>query len=361
MYYASLAVSLPKKLPKATSALERLVGLMFPPPGDPEDDDPKHELREMLRGNLSVFEALLRSFDAAGFDDVVAIVVDGKSVYVDTEERIDDLQQALEGLVKSRALLAGYAVMRTTFRREQDGMEVLGELRCHARSGDRPDETRIRLSARPLDHAPTREEGPREYAARIRASLRDMDALEARRRAIETLRDTLAAQVRAHIPDVGIDVGPAVIRFISPGRRQLGRMRHLGFGASLRTTVYCSLPSYERVGPYDDPLSRHYYSAYSDLFHWIAVGEVLAGHLPSPHVEVVTATGRRLLRGDEYGYFDASEIVPSRDVVRVSPEGRLKIDASVPDVGALDPSELGSPHSRGWGGEAWADDIDDGG
>ena len=28
---------------------------------------------------------------------------------------------------------------------------------------------------------------------------------------------------------------------------------------------------------------------------------------------------------------------------------------------ALDPSELGSPHSRGWGGEAWADDIDDGG
>ena len=142
-------------------------------------------------------------------------------------------------------------------------------------------------------------------------------------------------------------MGPAVIRFISPGRRQLGRMRHLGFGASLRTTVYCSLPSYERVGPYDDPLSRHYYSAYSDLFHWIAVGEVLAGHLPSPHVEVVTATGRRLLRGDEYGYFDASEIVPSRDVVRVSPEGRLKIDASVPDVGALDPSELGSPHSRG--------------
>ena len=356
MYYASLAVSLPPELPQATSTVKRLLGLLFPPPEKRGGEDGKEELRELLGGNLAVFEALLRSFDAAGFDDVVAIVVDGKPVYVDTEERVDDLQQALEELVRSKAIADGYAVLRTTFRRELDDLEVLGELRCHPRSGVRADETRIRLSARPLDHAPTRDEGPRDYAARVRESLGDAEAIEAKRHTVEALRDAIAKEVRVHIPGGGVELGPAMLRFVSPGVRQLGRMRHLDFGASMRTTVDCSLPSYERVGPYDDPLSRHYYSPYADLFHWIAVGEVLAGRLPSPQVHVVSSTGRRLLRGDEWSSFDAAEIVPPRDVVRVSPEGRLRIDTSIPDVGELDPAEAGSPHAGGWGGEAWADD-----
>lgn len=359
MYHASLAVQLPTELPSPTPSVQRLVELIFPLPAE-EEEDPHAEVRDVLERNLGVFDGLLRAFEEAGFDDVVAIVVDGKPAYVDTEETIGDLQLALEGLVKSKALAKGYAVMRTTFRRRHEGLELLAELRCHARSTARPDETRVRISARPAEHAPGHDEGPREYAARVRESLKDAVAVESHRQAISTIRDEVAAKIKARMPNVGLESDSGIVRLIAPGRRQLGRMRHLAFGASSRQTVYCSLPSYERTGPYDDALSRHYYSVYSDLFHWIAVGEVLGGHLPSPNVEVVSATGRRLFRGDGAKAFDPADFAVSRDVVRVSPEGRLKIDASVPEVAALEVAERGSPHSRGWAGEAWADDIDEG-
>lgn len=356
MFHASLAVQLPATLPSPTNAVTGLIELLFPSSED--DDDRDEELLESLTGNLAVFEALLRSFEAAGFDDVVAIIVDGKAAYVDTEERFGDIHEALEGLVKSHAVDGGFAVMRTTFRREQDGLEVLGELRCHARSKARADETRVRISARPLGHAPAENEGLKEYAGRVRGVVGERERIESQRTAVETICDTVGAQIKSNVPDAVVETSPTVVRLIAPGRRQLGRMRHLGFGTGMRRTVNCALPSYERVGPFDDPLSRHYYSPYSDLFHWIAVGEAVAGHLPSPHVEVVSTTGRRLFLGDEAAQFDPADFAVPRDVVRVSPEGRLKVDASVPEVAALAPGELGSPHSSGWAGEAWAEDID---
>lgn len=359
MYHASLAVQLPTELPSPTPSVQRLVEVLFPRPTE-EDEDRHAEVRDVLERNLAVFEGLLRAFEEAGFDDVVAIVVDGKPAYADTEEIIGDLQLALEGLVKSGALAKGFAVMRTTFRRQHDELELLGELRCHARSSARPDETRIRISARPVGHAPSHDEGPREYAARVRELFEDVAAVESHLQTTVAIRDEIAAKIKARMPDVGLESERGVVRFIAPGRRQLGRMRHLVFGASSRSTVQCSLPSYERTGPYDDPLSRHYYSPYNDLFHWLAVGEVLEGHLPSPNVEVVSATGRRLFRGDGAKSFDPADFAVSRDVVRVSPQGHLKIDASVPEVAALEVTQRGSPHSRGWAGEAWADDIDEG-
>ena len=355
MFHASLAVQLPATLPSPTNAVQGLMDLLF---SSTDDDDDQEDVRNILTGNLSVFEALLRSFEAAGFDDVVAIVVDGKAVYVDTEERFGDIGEALEGVVKSGAVADGFAVMRTTFRREQDGLEVLGELRCHARTKTRAEETRVRVSARPQEHAPVEDEGAKEYAARVRGLVQDAARIESQRVVLGSICEEVGRQIEANLPGSSVETNPAVVRLIAPGRRQLGRMRHLQFGAGMRRTVSCALPSYERVGPYDDPLSRHYYSPYSGLFHWIAVGEALAGHLPSPHVEVVSTTGRQLFRGDEASRFDPADFAVSRDVVRVSPEGRLKVDASVPQVAQLNPAELGSPHSGGWAGEAWAEDID---
>lgn len=356
MFHTSLAVQLPATLPSPTNTVKGLMELLFPPTED-EDDD-KEDLRELLSANLSVFDALLRSFEAAGFDDVVAVVVDGKAAYVDTEERIGDIGEALEGVVKSGAVDDGFAVMRTTFRREQDGLEVLGELRCHARSDAGAEETRVRVSARPQQHAPVADEGAKEYAARVRGLVQDASRIESQRAIVGSICEEVGQQIKANLPGSSVEASPVVVRLIAPGRRQLGRMRHLGFGAGMRRTVSCALPSYERVGPYDDPLSRHYYSRYSDLFHWIAVGEAVAGHLSSPHVEVVSTTGRQLFRGNEARQFDPAEFAVPRDVVRVSPEGRLKVDPSVPEVAELAPSELGSPHSVGWAGEAWAEDID---
>ncbi|MEM6289983.1 MAG: hypothetical protein AAGA54_01920 [Myxococcota bacterium] len=358
MFHATLAVTLPEALPEPTPAVERLVGLVLSRDEEAEPNEADLRLEALLRANLAVYEAMLRAFEAAGFDDVVAVVVDGKPAYVDTEETIGDLQQALEGVVKSQAVAEGFSVMRTTFVRREGALKILAELRTHAVRPDHSAETRVRISARPMDFDPTDDEGPKEYAARVRGYVDDVEAVEAQRSLVEGVVAKLAAEIPGTLAGTTATGEPTIVRFVAPGARQLGRMRHLGFGSALRRTVYCSLPSYERIGPYDDPLARHYYSPYSDLFHWLAVGEVLAGKLPTHQVEVVSATGALLFRGDRHASFDPARFSVPRDVVRVSPQGRLKIDASVPEVANLDPAEAGSPHVAGWAGEQWAEDID---
>ncbi len=322
-----------------------------------EEESLDEAFEAQLRHNLSVFEGLLRAFGAAGFDDVVAVVVDGRPAYVDTEETIGDLQLALEGVVRTGAVADGFSVLRTTFCRRDDGLKVLAELRCHARGEQRTEQIRVRISARPQTFDPADDEGPREYAGRVREYLRDATLRARHVEAVQGIVEGLAGQIPRALGGATISVQPTVIRFISPGARQLGRLRHLGFGQQRKRTVYCSLPAYERIGPYDDPLSLHYYSPYHDLFHWIAVGEVLGGQVPDELVEVVSATGSLLFRGDTAASFDPSSLDPARNVVRVSPEGHLKIDPSVPEVARLDLAPIGTPHSPGWGGEQWADDI----
>ncbi len=359
MFHATLAVTLPAALPDPTPRVDKLVNLVLARDEDAEPNEADVELEALLRNNLSVYEAMLRAFEASGFDDVVAVIVDGKPAYVDTEETIGDLQQALQGVVKSRAVAEGFSVMRTTFVRREGALKILAELRSHAVRPDRTSEIRVRVSARPLDFDPTDEEGPKEYAARVRGYVTDVGGIETQRALVECVVAKLAEEIPRTLVGTTAEVEPTIIRFVAPGARQLGRMRHLGFGSALRRTVYCSLPSYERIGPYDDPLARHYYSPYSDLFHWLAVGEVLAGKLPKHEVEVVTATGAPLFRGDRHGGFDPTRFAVPRDVVRVSPQGRLKIDPSVPEVANLDPAEAGSPHVAGWAGEQWAEDINE--
>lgn len=352
MFHALLAVTPPNSLPdpsaKVRSLVEDIVSC-----GDGETlDDEQQALEGLLLENLTVFECLLGAFEATGFDDVVAVVVDGTPAYLDTQERIDDLQEALEGTARSGAMAEGFSVLRVTFCRRDEGLKLLAELRCHARRDGQGGEVRVRVSARPLDADPTDEEGPREYAARVRGYVGDTAAIETQRATVQDVCVALSAKIPTALAGVSIEAEDVVVRLIAPGARQLGRMRHLEFASLRKRTVACALPSYERTGPYDDPLSRHYYSPYHDLFHWLAVGVVLEGKLETPHVEVVSTTGRHLFRGDRWKMFDTSEFAVPRDVVRVSPQGRLKIDSSVPEVARLVAEEDTTARKRGWLGDA---------
>jgi hypothetical protein len=291
----------------------------------------------------------------------VSVEVDGKAAYLDANEKVGDLQEALQKTVESGALDKGFSVLRTTFCRMEPGLRLLAELRVEARVAEGHPEATIRLSAGEDDLDPQEGEGPREYAARVREYIRSSQRVEANRAAVAGRVEALTKSVPEHLPGARVDGRLVRLRVVAPGPRQVGRMRHLAFGDAWRRTVYSALPSYERIGAYDDPLSRHYYSPYRDLFDWIAVGEVLAGQWAYDWVEVVHPTGRVLLRGTQGTSYDAGALEVPRDAVRVNAEGRLVVDKSIPHVAALTPAEAGSPHSPGFGGEEWTEDQDGGG
>jgi hypothetical protein len=253
------------------------------------------------------------------------------------------------------------------------GLRLLGEFRCQSvdpdgtpltaaeRDSANPaaSDATIRISARPEEFEPGDDEGPRQYAARVRDYIRDAGRIEEHRTFVIGVVEKLRKAMLVRFPGARIRQTAATVDLVAPGARQVGRMRHLGFGAAKRRTVYSSLPPHERIGPYDDPLTHHYYSPYQDLFHWVAMGEVLAGQWPHEWVTVLHHSGRPLFSGMNATTFDRAKLDVDRTAVRVDAAGKLVIDRSIPDVETLDPSEAGNPHSPGWAGEQWAEDIDD--
>lgn len=359
MLHASLSIDLPSELPRPPAAVEKLLNWLK---GKRVFAEPDPELEKLLIDNFTAFEGLLGAFGDAGFDDVIAVMVDGKPAYLDREERLGDLSEAMEKTVQSGAVTRGYQVMRTTFCCVVDDLRVLGELRCYARVPESHPEGKVRLSARPMSFDPGPNEGPREYAKRIREYVRDPSQIERQRKLLEEISLRLQTAIPKRIPktDVRRVAAPRVV-VIAPGPRQVGRMRHLGFRDRRRRTLYSPLPSYERIGPYDDPLVHHYYSPYQDLFNWIVLGEILAGHWALPYVDVLHPAGQTVMRGEQGASFDPAHLKVARNAVRVSPEGQLVIDTGIPNVSSLDPAEAGNPHGPGWAGEQWTNDIDDDG
>lgn len=351
MLHARLLVDLPSKLPKAT-ATSRLVSFLV---GKTQADE---KLEQVLLDNLSVFEQLLLAFGEAGFNDVVSVVVDGKPAYVDVEETIGDLSNALEGTVRSGFVNDGFAILRTTFCRMEGSLRILAELKLRPRVPEGQEEVVIRFSARDQETDVGDDEGPREYAARMREYIRKPEAVREELQSVQAAAQRVAESIPRTIEGARVTARGAWIRVIALGPRQVGRLRHLGFRTMKRGTVYHSLPTFERLGAYDDPINLHYYSPYQDLFDWIALGEILDGHWAFPDLEVVHPTGHVLFTGDRAKEFDPKRLEVSRDAVRVSPEGKLVVDDSIPVVSNFDVAEVGNPHSPGWAGEQWAADIE---
>lgn len=355
MFHAKLSVDLPSEVPPPPSAVKKAVGWLLG-----KKEDPDEGLEQLLLDNLTFFEAFLNAFGDAGFDDVVSVVVDGRPVYVDVEEKFDDFAEALDKTVHSGALEDGFSILRATFCRVEGGLRVLGELRVHARVPEGEAEATLRVSARPDDIELAEDEGPREYAARVRAYVRDADRIDGQRATVEGKVESLSQAIRARLSGAKVERGELSRQIVALGPKQVGRLRHLGFSAARRRTVGSALPSYERTGAYDNPLTLHYYSPYRDLFDWIALGEVLAGQWPSPDVRVVHPTGRLLFTGDRGASYDQGALEVPRDAVRVNAQGALVVDDSIPHVDAVDPAEAGSPHGKGWAGEEWTEDLGDG-
>ena len=355
MFVAALSVDLPSEVPPPPSTVQKVVAWVLG-----RKDKPDEALQHLLQENLTLFEGFLRAFADAGFDDIVAVVIDGKPIYVDVAENVGDLQAALEKTAHSGALNEGYSIMRVTFSRIEGGLRVLGELRAQAKVEEGQAEVRIRLSAREDATDPVDDEGPKEYAARVRAYIHDEARVQGHLKAVQARVDRLAEAIPKRIAGAAVvSTAPVTIRIIAIGPRQVGRLRHLVFGETRRRAVNSALPNYEQIGAYDDPLAHHYYSPYQDLFDWIALGEVLAGRWSSPELRVMHPSGRTLFRGDQGTSYDPSALEVPRNAVRVNAEGNLVVDASIPHVEALEVPDADSPHRPGWAGEEWTDDLDD--
>jgi virulence-associated protein VagC len=361
MFHASMHVDLPSELPPPTpvrSLVRWLLGIV---------PKPDARFEKLISCALTALEGTLRALADAGFDDIISILVDGKPIYVDVENKLNDLEEALEGVARCEAIRQGFSVLRLTASSvssrdgDAEAVHVLADVRLRARVLTGEEEIDITLSGRAVDLAIRPSEQPREYAERVRAWVHHATALDTALATFDALTDRLAASFDRVVLGARARRDPTSVRVIVPGLRQVARMRYLTFGPSFREVVYQALPAHERTGPYDDPFYHHLYSPYADLQSWIVAGEVLDGCWPRSDVELVAPNGTRIATGDRAQAVRPEDLEVARHAVRVDEQGQLVIDSSIARVGSLDPAERGSPHTPGWAGGSWGEGTDGGG
>lgn len=291
------------------------------------------------------------ALEAAGLGDAVHVFADEQALYLDPGETPADLAKALAAAANSPALAADFSKLRLVCSAVDDELHLLADVQIAGRKAKGPNWLDVALAARARGLAVEPGETAGAYRDRVLERIRRSGALEAMLATVDDrvtrLHDALAPQLVGHV----LERTPATARLIRTGTKQVGRFRNLGFGDAVRRPTYRAEPTHKRSGAYDSPFFYYYFDPYQDLLHWVVIEDMFQhGTWASPRVEVVDRTGARLFRGDEASAHASDRFEVPRGAVRFEGEA-LRIDDAVPRESSMDPVEIGSPYTPGFGGE----------
>ncbi|MEM9455465.1 MAG: hypothetical protein AAGF11_14885 [Myxococcota bacterium] len=340
MLHTSITIDLPSEPYPTSGRIASLMRWVLLGP------DPHAGRKRLTVSGLTVLDKLLTGLAASGFDDVISVLVDRRPVYIDTQQRLDDIQLALDRTLASGALRQGLRDVHMVLSRAHDGVHSLADVTLDDEVLVSEHPVALRWSTRIASLRVRPDEGPLEYRERVRDTL-STSGLRPQIAATTAASSQLADNLRAHLQPATVSRHSVVGRVVVPGPTQVGRFRHLGFRQRLRARVYRAEPKDKRIGAYDDPHVYYYYDPYHDLLSWLLVHEALAGRWDAEGVEFVHPDGRLLFVG---GQAPREPLDVPSDAVEFHAQG-LRIDDGLPVVG-FDRAEAGSPHAPGWGGES---------
>lgn len=308
--------------------------------------DPYAGKKRSVQNGLEVIDKLLRGFEAGGFDDIIALYVEDKPVYLDTEERLSDLGVALDRALESGALEDGVKDVRLVASRQDDGLHTLADVTIDDDVLVEDKAVNIKMSTRISRLRVQSDENALEYRARVVETL-DAEGLDGSKTRADQIAVRLAQSLSEQLDPAQVTKGDTSARVVVPGPTQVGRFRHLGFGERLRNRIYRPEPSQKHKEEFWDPHPCYYYDPYHDLFSWLVVEELIEGRYPSDGITFIHPGGDPAFEKGAKG--NHSELTVPLSAVKFY-EHRVDVDDMVPDVG-FHPAEAGTPHAPGWGGE----------
>jgi len=314
---------------------------------------------EITVTGLALIQALVSGFQLAGVTNAVALIVDQKVVYKDPADQGNDLPLIMAACQQSRLLTRKFGEMHLVLSHAENGMLVIADVHLRRETLKGQAEMVVDLSGRIDELRIARGETAAAYAARVRAFARTPQVAEAWERAFESFARRLAAALGTSLPGSRIAAEPVRIQLIRPSAKQVGRFRHLQFGAGVQRPTYRPVPARERLGAYADPFYYYYFDPYYDFMTWVILDDM------ARHNYVWTTA--RLAIVDEHG-LDVTEggAKPPKQVLRealdedavgFSDTGFLLISDDIGDSGELSLDDLASGNdSDAWGADADASD-----
>jgi hypothetical protein len=273
------------------------------------DADPVDWLRDWVGGPLPVRESLIVSpfsllegvtgaFGRADIRDVVAIEVDGTTVYADAEGRMNDRGAAVDAAEARGVFEQAFERMWLAFATRSHGVHLLFDTSIVREVERGTAEMTVEVGGRSDGLRPGAGETPTAYARRLRAALGAAETLGHATAAVDRLCSHLADALERTLIGATIRVDRARIRIIEPTAAELRAIAE----ATPASTGAVRVGAGRRA--HVDPFSRYFDDPMHALTRWLLMDAALTGVLRDRHAEVTDASGEHL--------FDATAPDPTR-------------------------------------------------
>jgi hypothetical protein len=313
---------------------------------------------EVTVTGLALVQSLVQGFQRAGITNAIALVVDNRVVYKDPIDQGNDLPLIMAACMQTRLMQRKFGEMHLVVSHAENGMFLIADVRIQREVMMGQAEMVVDVSGRVDDLRVHKGESAYAYAERVRAFARAPQAAEAWRRAFHVIVQRIAGCLGAELPGARIAVEPVRLQLIRPGVKQVGRFRHLQFGANVQRATYRPAPARQRLGAYADPFYYYYYDPYYDFMTFILLDTMARdGRGWDGGMCVVDDAGADLtLGGRRPAHLLLGDLFP-RGAIHFTDHGYMEVAQDVPQVEALDVDDLASASDAdAWGVDASADD-----
>jgi hypothetical protein len=206
-----------------------------------QEDHPRARRRQYnedaspAQSGLDLLLKICRAYASAGITNAIALEIDQKQIFLDTEEREDDLNEMMSAAQRSGELQKPFHNMHILLSHEEEGLRTLFDIRAdqEALAGAAPITTDI--SARILQMQIRRGEGAKDYAERLRSFAADTSLLDEYRRSLTDLTERVAAHLGHALPDASVTHEAVTVRMQKLTPQQIGNFRNLSFGETVET------------------------------------------------------------------------------------------------------------------------------
>ena len=278
---------------------------------------------------------LSRALDESWFDDVVSVLINDQSVYVDAAEKAHDLDEAVSAAVASGTLSAGFSRLAMVVSHRGTGQHVLAELTVHERFDRTHPGVTLALSIRRESLRPRTSDTPREFAERARRFAREQAAWAGAFAAVDGVVARVVAALERRFGVFRVRASAPVAYVTEPSPIRVARFRELQWRSQVVAPVYwpSRRPSADATW---DPHDAFGFNPYHGLLCWCVLDEILAGRCVHPRVVVGDTQGRVLFGAADGVQHAGDTFAVARNAVQISEE-RITVDPSIPDVVVWDP------------------------
>lgn len=279
----------------------------------------------------AVLEGIVNGFADAGMTNVISLIVDNRTIFLDTQDVPDDLFVMHRVATRSGALNRRFQEMHIAFTHEEDDLHIIIDvkLRPYVLLGE--EELVITLSGRPTTLRLKDNETASRYRSRIHKFASSTKNLERLREKLNHVTDLLAGCLHRTIPGAEIHTEEAMVQLIRPSAQQLGAMRHLDF-RHYEGGRYRPAPARYHGGVVIDPFYHYYYDPFYDFAMFVLIGAAIEFAWHMPYVYFIEPSGAFLGYAHELDYDVFTDQWVGYDALHFDDTGNFWIDDSIPEI-----------------------------